>query len=120
MVKRIVRYEEIIIDSNFKRFQRRFRNYFGVLFNFFLNGAAVTRSDLSQAVRTKYKPFEEKISVRAETYTVAFQSNNKAFAADAASFQSEASARDYMARKIAEDQTLTDSIHVIPSYEEAA
>ena len=61
MVKRIVRYEEIIIDSNFKRFQRRFRNYFGVLFNFFLNGAAVTRSNLSQAVQTKYKPFEEKI-----------------------------------------------------------
>lgn len=120
MVKRIVRYEEIIIDSNFKRFQRRFRDYFGALFNFFLNGAAVTRSDLSKAVRSKYKPFEEKISVRAETYTVAFQSNNKAFAAEATSFQSETSARDYMARKIAEDPTLTDSIHVIPSYEEAA
>ena len=28
MVKRIVRYEEIIIDTNFKRFQRRFRGFF--------------------------------------------------------------------------------------------
>ena len=27
MVRRVVRYEEIIIDSNFKRFARRFRGY---------------------------------------------------------------------------------------------
>ena len=29
MIKRVVRYEEIIIDSNFKRFQRRFSGFFG-------------------------------------------------------------------------------------------
>ena len=33
MVRRVVRYEEIIIDTNYKRFQRRFRGFAGALFN---------------------------------------------------------------------------------------
>ncbi len=48
MVKRIVRYEEIILDSNFKRFARRFRDFAGALFNFFLHGSAITRCELSE------------------------------------------------------------------------
>src|SRR5262249_26148227 len=49
MVKRVVRYEEIIIDSNYKRFRQRFRSFIGSLFEFFLNGAAVTYCDMSKA-----------------------------------------------------------------------
>jgi hypothetical protein len=120
MVKRIVRYEEIIIDTNFKRFARRFRGFLGVLFNFFLHGSAVTRCELSKAARTKLQPFDDKIGVVNETYTVAFQANNNAINAEAASFHSEASAREYMRSRIAAEATLVDSIHVIPSYEKAA
>jgi hypothetical protein len=120
MVKRIVRYEETIIDSNYKRFQRRFRGFLGVLFNFFLQGAAVSRSELSKAARTKLQPFDEKIGVAHDTYSVAFQSNNRAFAVEAVAFQSEASAREYMNGRIARDPGLADAIHVIPDYERAA
>ena len=120
MVKRIVRYEEIIIDSNFKRFQRRFANYFGALFSHFLAGNAVSRSALSQSTKSQFQPFAEKIDVATETYTVAFQSNNKAFATDSVSFHSEASARDYMNRKVAGNASLAEEIHVIPSFERAA
>ena len=120
MVKRIVRYEEIIIDNNFKRFQRRFTAYFGSLFTHFLGGNSVSRSTLSVATKSSLQPFSETILVKAETYTVALQSNNTAFAADSISFHSEASARDYMNRKITEDASLTDQIHVIPSFEMAA
>jgi hypothetical protein len=120
MVKRIVRYEEIIIDSNFKRFQRRFRGIFGTLFTLLLDGNAVSRSPLSQSSKQRLQPFAEKIEVKTETYTVALQSTNKPFAADSVSFHSEASARDYMSRKVAEDASLTDEIHVIPSFERAA
>ncbi len=120
MVKRVVRYEEIIIDSNFKRFARRFRDYIGVLFNFFMHGAAVTRCELSKAAKSKLVPFDDKIGVVTDSYTVAFQSNNKAFSAEAASFHSEASARDFMNSRIGADPTLADTIHVIPSYEKAA
>ncbi len=110
MVKRIVRYEEIILDSNFKRFQTRFKIYFGSLFNFFLNGNAAAQSNLSKASKAKLQPFEEKISVKTETYAVAFQSNNKTFRAESASFHSEASARDYLNTMIGEDASLVDQI----------
>lgn len=120
MVKRIVRYEEIIIDNNFKRFKKRFRGYFGSLFNFFLARNAVARSEISFATKLQLQPFATKISVQAETYTVAFQSNNTAFAADAVSFHSEASAREYLNGKLAQDASLANELHVIPSFERAA
>jgi hypothetical protein len=118
-VKRIVRYEEIILDTNYKRFKQRFSGISLVLFNHFLAGAAVTHSELSKAVKSKLQPFEEKISVQTETFTVALQSNNKAFAPEATSFPSEASARDYLNDRIAADPTLAETIHVIPSCEMA-
>jgi hypothetical protein len=120
MVKRVVRYEEIVIDSNYKRFERRFRGYFGVLFNFFLEGAAVARCELSQASKEKVVPFKDKIAVKEEGYVVAFQANNKTFTGGTATFHSEASARDFMDSKIIEDPHLADAIHVIPTFEMAA
>jgi hypothetical protein len=120
MVRRIVRYEEIIIDSNYKRFARRFRGFFGVLFDFFLNGAAIARSDVSRAHQKKMKPFDDRIEVAAETYTVAFQTTNRAASTEAAAFHSEASAREYLTRQIAADPALADQLHVIPSFERAA
>lgn len=118
MVKRIVRYEEIILDSNFKRFARRFFVFSSTLFNFFLNGASIAKSDLSQATQAQFQPFEEKIDVHAETFTVAYQSNNQAYAED--SFASEASARDFLRREVAKDANLAETLHVIPSYERIA
>jgi hypothetical protein len=120
MARRVVRYEEIIIDNNYKRFQRRFRGYFGVLFSFFLNGAAVTKCELSRATQSKLQPFADKIEVGADTYTVALQSTNQAFSEEAVSFHSEASAREYLNQRVAANPALTDTIHVIPSTERAA
>jgi hypothetical protein len=120
MDKRIVRYEEIIIDTNYRRFQRRFHPFNSALFHFFLNGSAVTKSELSQAHRSRLQPFGDKIATNQDTYTVAFQSNNKAFATDSVTFASEASAREYLNRKAAADPNLHESLHVIPSTERAA
>jgi hypothetical protein len=119
MVKRVVRYEEILIDNNYKRFERRYFRFIAVLFDHFLGGSAVTKCALSQAVGKKLRPFAEKIEVQTETFTVAFQANNQAFAADAVSFHSEASARDYVKRRVAEDPALAEELHVIPSFERA-
>jgi hypothetical protein len=80
----------------------------------------VARSDLSRHSKRALQPFDDKITVTDETYTVAFQSNNQAFAAEAVSFHSEASARDYLSRKVTEDAALADALHVIPNYERAA
>jgi hypothetical protein len=115
MVRRVVRYEEIVIDSNYKRFARRFRGFVGVLFEFFLNGAAVSKCELSQAVKIRMQPFAEKIDVRGETYTVANQADNSAF--NGAVFHSEASAREYLNDQVAADPSLASTIHVIPTVE---
>jgi hypothetical protein len=120
MVRRVVLYEEIILDSNYKRFARRFTAFFGSLFVFFLNGSAAARCDVSQATRKKLQPFDDKITVGAETYTVALQANNRPVAADAVSFHTEASAREYLNARLAADPGLADAIHVIPSIERAA
>jgi hypothetical protein len=116
----VVRYEEIIIDSNFKRFTRRFFNFTGALFNFFLAGNSMARSELSQATKKKYQPFEEKVEVSAEAYTVAFQATNQPHTAASATFHSEASAREYLRKQVGADPNLADTLHVIPSYERAA
>jgi hypothetical protein len=120
MVKRIVRYEEIILDSNFKRFRRRFFGFAGGLFAFFMRGGAVAKSGLSQASKKKLDPFVEKVEVAAETYTVALQASNKAWTAAATSFHSEAAAREFLNAETAKDPNLADTLHVIPSYERAA
>jgi hypothetical protein len=120
MTRRVVRYEEIIIDSNFKRFVQRFRLFGSLLFNFLLAGSAVTRSDLSRAKQKQSRPFEDKVDVHEHTYSVAFQSNNQAYTAAAATFTSEASARDFMQREVKANPRLAETLHVIPSWERAA
>ncbi|MBK6798843.1 MAG: hypothetical protein IPG76_19165 [Acidobacteria bacterium] len=115
-VKRIARYEQIIIDNNYKRFVRRFFQFFGGLFNHFLNGNAVAQSTLSKSYKEKLQPFEEKIKVSPDTYTVAFNHNNKSFGSQA-SFTSEAMARDFMQKQMSLNPDLSDSLHVIPQHE---
>jgi hypothetical protein len=116
MVKRVIRYEEIIIDSNFKRFARSFSILVGSLFGHFLAGASVSKSVLSQSHREKLQPFTEKITVQPDSYVVAFQSTNQLINNEA-TFASQASANCYMQQQLAIDPSMTDALHVIPSHE---
>lgn len=120
MVRRVVLYEEIILDSNYKRFASRFRLFAGALFEFFLGGSAAARAEVSNANKKKLQPFDDKITVQEATYTVALQSNNKAVATEAMEFHSEASAREYMNTRISVNPDMADTLHVIPSTERAA
>jgi hypothetical protein len=120
MVRRVVRYEEIVIDSNYRRFARRFRGFFGVLFAFFLDGNAVSRCELSQAAKAKLQPFTERIAVHGESYTVAHQADNTAFGTASTVFHSEASAREFLGARVAADPSLAGSLHVIPTFETVA
>lgn len=115
-VRRIVRYEQIIIDNNFKRFPKRFSVFAPALFMHFLAGAAVSKSGLSVNCKTQVQPFKEKVTVAQEGYTVAFQANNKAFT-PTATFSSEAAARDFMQQAIAEDLNRAELLHIIPHFE---
>lgn len=116
MVKRVIRYEEIIIDNNFKRFVRHFSIFVGALFNHFMAGASISKSSLSQSYLEKLQPFAAKIAVQPASYAVAFQATNKLIGTTA-TFTSQASANDYLQQQIAIDPNMSDALHVIPTHE---
>jgi ABC-type transporter Mla maintaining outer membrane lipid asymmetry ATPase subunit MlaF len=116
VVKRIARYEQVIIDNNFKRFVRRFSVFAFSLFNHFLGGAAVGKSTLSQQYSQKLQPFADKVKVASENYTVAYQSNNQAVS-QTSTFGSEAAAHDFLLQMAAADASQAESMHVIPQFE---
>src|SRR5215218_847479 len=120
MVRRNIRYEEIIVDTNFRRFARPFSGYAGSLFHFFTRGASVARSELSQAATVRRQPANAAFAVSGETFTVALAATNQAVADEAIAFPTESSAREYMRRRIADDASLADALHVIPTVERAA
>lgn len=116
-VRRVVRYELIIVDNNFKRFIRKFFGFFSKnLFTHFLRNNAAARSVLSKQYKTKLSPFTEKIVANQGGYCVANASNNKAYGGST-TFTSEAQAREFMHQQISENPTLKESLHVISQFE---
>lgn len=116
-VKRVVRYESIIIDNHFKRSVRKFFKILPELFAKFLAGNAVSMSELSHAVKMQKGLTNEKIEIKPNTYSVAFNSNNMAMSGEAANFTSYAQAQEFMNQQVTKDPTLADQLHVIPSVE---
>ncbi|EKV01579.1 hypothetical protein Lepto7375DRAFT_3750 [Leptolyngbya sp. PCC 7375] len=126
VVKRKVRYEEIILDTHYKRKKLPLFLQLGesdssfsnkLWFTHSLAGASVSQSPLSQHYLKQRQPFEEKIVVQPENFVVAFQMNNQAFSQEA-TFVSEAMAQEFMQQQLAQNDDLaTDALHVIPQHE---
>lgn len=116
-VKRVVRYEKIIIDTYFKRFVTSFYTWFGNLFSLFLNGNAVSKSALSYNHQKQRNPFADQVEIGNIMYTVAFTEDNTAFSGDDMTFTSQAQAQDFMQQQIAGDANLATQLHVIPEME---
>jgi hypothetical protein len=110
---RNVRYELIILDSAFKRFQTGFFKFWDALFTHFRAGAAISRSSISLANEKRMKPFEDRVIVTGDQYTVAFQSDNSAIAATA-TYSSYAEAQAHLAEAVQLDPSLAEEVHVIP------
>jgi hypothetical protein len=108
-----VRYELIILDSAFKRFQTGFFKFWDALFTHFRAGAAISRSSISLANEKRMKPFEDRVIVTGDQYTVAFQSDNSAIAATA-TYSSYAEAQAHLAEAVQLDPSLAEEVHVIP------
>jgi hypothetical protein len=124
-VKRVIRYESIIIDSYYKRFVKPFFEFFVAgftglyefLFEHFMAGNAVTKSELSNFHKKRMQPFDEVIQVKPHEYSVAFNTDNKPMDGEAASFTSQAKATQFMEKRIQDDPKLADKLHVIPNTE---
>jgi hypothetical protein len=117
MGKRKVRYEEIILDSNYKRFRRRFRVFTQAFFSHFLVGGAISKSVLSQNYKKMLDPFDDKVAVKEGGFTVAQTQDNKAYSAASTYFASEAMANQFLQNQVAANPDLHDALHVIPHYE---
>jgi hypothetical protein len=115
VVRRIVRYEQII-DTNFKRFQKRFASFAGSLFRHFLLGNAAGRSAMSARLENQMQPFKETITTRTEGFGVANMSNN-AMVAGTHVFGSYHAAKEHMEQAIAQNPRLAGTMHVVPEFE---
>ena len=115
---RKVRYDLTIVDTRLQPPKRvRFFAYPGALFSHWLGGAAVTRNALSQAQTSLRRPYDVSVSVAAETYAVANQSDNTVLGAETAAFTSRAAALTYLSQAVAADPGLAGQLHVLPAFE---
>jgi hypothetical protein len=118
-IKRVVRYELSTVDTNYRRFRRRFHTFGGLLFAHLLDGASISRSPLSQHAGSKLRPFDDAVRVGAEGFVVAFTADNTA-AGGTAAFSSEAMAREELAARLEADPRLDGELHIVPAFEVAA
>jgi hypothetical protein len=71
---------------------------------------------LSASYKKKLEPFADKVDLVREGYSVAFQSNNKAFD-QGASFNSELEANTYLNEQIRKNPSMKKQLHIIPDFE---
>jgi hypothetical protein len=118
MVRKNVLYEITIIDKEpVKPFKKGILYQPNdLLFTHFLKGTSITGSVLSKSYQSKLKPFDDKMSVKQDGFTVAFQSNNKAYD-HKATFSSEMEADTYMKQQVNLNPNLKKDLHIIPNYE---
>ncbi|MDV3220317.1 DUF6603 domain-containing protein [Intrasporangium sp.] len=113
LVRRVVRYELITVDTGWLRARRqRFQVVLSGLFQFFLRGAAVSRNPLSQYQQTLAQPFAEKVQAGPEQFAVASAVDNSVIA----TFTNESQARDYLADQVAGGAGAA-TLHVVPAFE---
>jgi hypothetical protein len=116
LAQRNVRYEQIILDTPPERPRKRFYEFPNGLFVHFRAGAAIYRSAPSLANEKRLKPFADKVTVGGDSYTVAFQADNRA-TSTTATFASFAEAEAHLAAAVQTDPILVDALHVIPEAE---
>jgi hypothetical protein len=116
-VRRIARYEKIIIDSHYRRFVVKFYAWLGSLFGLFLGGNAIALSPVSYKTEKQKQPFADAVAVGANLFAVVRKQDNMPFANEAIAFTSQASANEYLRDVIAADPALAEELQTIPRVE---
>jgi hypothetical protein len=118
MTKRVVRYEQIIIDTLYRRFVLVIGTLIAGLFTHFLAGNAVARAEVSMASRDKLHLLDDKIVVSPTAYVVADATTNTAYAgAPAEGFSSRAAAQEFLAAQVKADPSVAGTAHVLRAHE---
>ncbi|MCC6397937.1 MAG: hypothetical protein IT282_13045, partial [Bacteroidetes bacterium] len=116
-VKRVVRYEKIIIDTNYLRFVKPLVTWFSDLFTLFLNGNAVAKSMVSQHTALQKEPFADKVTIHQDVWVVSSNKDNSPLAEGTVRFTSQAEAYQHLQQVIAEHPDRAEEVHVIPESE---
>ncbi len=117
-ITRPVRYDLTVIDAESEPARFKYFPHVRGMFTTFLRANSAAQSKLSAAYRAQALPYPDAVQVSTETFTVAFQSSNKA--AHAVAFTSQARAHDYITKAVAADPSLSGKLHVLPQFEVAA
>lgn len=116
VVTKTVAYD-VIIEDHLGRNPNPLRvAAFGGAFHAFLNGNAAARSPVSFQTRSQLQPFTDRIGVSTGGYTVASTLDNTPFDATSG-FASEVMAKQYLARQITANPSLSGQLHVLPDHE---
>lgn len=115
VVRRNVRYEQIVLDTNYRRLRERFTVYVSKLFNHFLNVNAVSQSALSRRTRMEGNPATAVITVQGERYAVVSLETNLPVEDAAAGFDSDGEAREYLRAWQERDPAGAAAAQVIPA-----
>lgn len=119
VARRVVRYEEVIVDSEYKRHQRKAKPYVA-LFVHELESSVVGKNQLSQAARLLLDPFAgDTVQVLGERFSIVGTDTNRLHAAAALEFESVAEAREHLGQLLRAKPGLSGKLQVIPVSEAA-
>ena len=119
MARRVVRYEVILIDGEFRHHIRKGLLSVG-LFAHHLAGSAVTHSTISAAYKQKLNPFpNEKIKFKGEAYTIVDTDTNRAIGG-VTQFASSAAAHGHLQTLQATESLVGRNLEVVPVWEVTA
>jgi hypothetical protein len=121
-VRRVIRYETIIIDNNFKRHVKRFFGFLShgyaalneLLFRHFLAGSAVTKSPQSQHQKKRLQPFDEVITIEPNLFSIVSAVDNQPASSTMATFSSQAEAEQHLEDQVRVGAAKAGAQHVIP------
>lgn len=117
ITKRIARYEQIIIDNNFKRAVVRFKTLIAGLFTHFLANNTVARAEISAKTRDQKHLFDDKIKVNPNAYVVVSIEDNGPLEGVPVSFASRASAKEFLAVESSRNPAFAKQAHLVRPHE---
>lgn len=118
VARRVVRYEQTVVDTGYRRLRQRFTRLAGSLFRHFMGGNAAARSPLSARRKRQLQPFAEVIKTSREGFAVASAATNERVPGTAR-FGSYHAAKEHLEQAVARDPALAGTMHVVPEFEVA-
>jgi hypothetical protein len=120
MVRRKVDYEMIIVDIEPVKPLKYgiFFKQLDIFFGHFLRANSVSKSTLSKSYKKKLEPFDEKLNMTQEGYSVVSAFNNKPFNKNS-KFSSQSAAEDYMKQLLTNEPNLHKELQVVSDFEVA-